>query len=174
MRSGAESRTPSALGVPSPAVGGRKGSGVELSQSRAEQAAAADGGGQHAFSKLSVGRPLQPHPWLCLLAYVAYDAARPRPKAPGRIVLSIDGKNVGTPVAFTANTQGAIVMPEFGNELRAGKHTVVLRMEGGSSMPFSMGVKYYSTLPNSAEETKVGIEVSLKDKQSQEEGQSLR
>jgi alpha-2-macroglobulin-like protein len=107
---------------------------------------------------------------LALRAIVAYDALRARPKAPGRIVVSVDGRTVGTPVAFTSDTQGAIVMPEFGRELGAGKHSVVLRMEDGSSMPFSMGVKYYSTLPDSSAQTRIGIEVSLKDRQMQEGG----
>jgi uncharacterized protein YfaS (alpha-2-macroglobulin family) len=106
---------------------------------------------------------------LALRAIVAYDALHAHPKAPGRILVSIDGRN-GAPIAFSANTQGAIVVPDFGNDLGAGKHTIVLKMEDGSSMPFSMGVKYYSTLPNSAAEAKVGIEVSLKDRQVQEGG----
>jgi uncharacterized protein YfaS (alpha-2-macroglobulin family) len=106
---------------------------------------------------------------LALRAIVAYDALRARPKAPGRIVVSIDGKS-GTPIVFTANTQGALVVPDFGSDLGAGKHSVVLRMEDGSSMPFSMGVKYYSTLPDSSAQAKVGIEVSLKDRQVQEGG----
>jgi len=37
-------------------------------------------------------------------------------------------------------------------------------------MPFSMGVKYYSTLPDSSAQAKVSIEVSLKDRQIQEGG----
>jgi uncharacterized protein YfaS (alpha-2-macroglobulin family) len=104
---------------------------------------------------------------LALRAIVAYDALHAHPKAPGRILVSIDGRS-GAPIAFSASTQGAIVVPDFGNDLGAGKHTIVLKMEDGSSMPFSMGVKYYSTLPNSAAEAKVGIEVTLKDRQIQE------
>jgi hypothetical protein len=106
---------------------------------------------------------------LALRAIVAYDTLRARPKVPGRIVVSIDGRS-GIPIAFTANAQGALVVPDFGNDLGAGKHTIVLKMEDGSSMPFSMGVKYYSTLPDSSAQTQVGIEVSLKDRQIQEGG----
>jgi uncharacterized protein YfaS (alpha-2-macroglobulin family) len=106
---------------------------------------------------------------LALRAIVAYDTLRARPKAPGRIVVSIDGRN-GAPIAFTADTQGALVVPDFGSDLVAGKHTIVLRMEDGSSMPFSMSVKYNSTLPDSSAQTKVGIEVSLKDRQVLEGG----
>jgi hypothetical protein len=106
---------------------------------------------------------------LALRAIVSYDALRARPKVPGRILVSIDGTR-GADIAFTANTQGAIVFPDFGSDLGAGKHTIVLKMEDGSSMPFSMSVKYHSTLPDSSAQTKVGIEVSLKDRQVQEGG----
>ncbi len=105
---------------------------------------------------------------LALRSIVAYDTAHARPKAPGRIVLTVDGKTIGAPLAFTASTQGALVLPEFRNELVPGKHTVALKMEDGSSMPFSMSVKYHSLLPDSAEEAKVGIQVVLKDPQIQE------
>ena len=107
---------------------------------------------------------------LALRSIVAYDTANARPKAPGRIVLAVDGKTVGAPLAFTAGTQGALVLPEFASELGPGKHTVTLRMEDGAKMPFSINVKYYSTLPDSAEQTQIGIRVVLKDRQIQEGG----
>jgi hypothetical protein len=43
-------------------------------------------------------------------------------------------------------------------------------MEDGSIMPFSISVKYHSVLPDSAEQTQVGIQVVLKDRQIQEGG----
>jgi len=107
---------------------------------------------------------------LALRSIVAYDAAHARPKAPGRLVLTLDGKAVGAPVAFNPNTQGGLVMPEFASELGPGRHTVALKMDGGSSMPFSMSVKYHNLLPDSAEQAPVGIQVSLKDPQIQEGG----
>src|SRR3989442_15907518 len=69
---------------------------------------------------------------LALRSIVAYDAAHARPKAPGRLILSVDGKTIGTPLAFTAGTQGALVLAEFGSRLQPGKHAVTLRMEDGS------------------------------------------
>src|SRR4029450_11069387 len=81
---------------------------------------------------------------LALRSIIAYDAARARPRAPGRLLLILDGKPLGSPVTFTANSKGSIVMPEFGRELSPGRHTVVLKMEDGSAMPFSMNVKYHS------------------------------
>jgi uncharacterized protein YfaS (alpha-2-macroglobulin family) len=107
---------------------------------------------------------------LALRAIVAYDSAHARPKAPGRIVLTVDGKTVGAPLAFEANAQGALVLPEFASELVTGKHSVALRMEDGSSMPFSISVKYYSTLPDSSDQSQIGIQVSLRDRQIQEGG----
>jgi hypothetical protein len=105
---------------------------------------------------------------LALRSIIAYDAARAKPKAPGRLILSVDGKPHGIPLAFTADTKGALVLPEFGREVGPGRHTVALRMENGSDMPFSMSVKYFSSLPDSAEQTKVGVQVALKDSQIQE------
>jgi hypothetical protein len=107
---------------------------------------------------------------LALRSIVAYDNAHARAKAPGRIVLTIDGKTAGAPLAFTANTQGALVLPEFASELGAGKHTLALRMEDGSSMPFSISVKFHSTLPDSSEHAQIGIQVALQDRQIQEGG----
>jgi hypothetical protein len=59
-------------------------------------------------------------------------------------------------------------MPEFTNDLGPGKHTVALKMEDGSSMPFAITVKYHSLLPDSAKEAQVGIRVSLKDARIEE------
>jgi hypothetical protein len=107
---------------------------------------------------------------LALRSIIAYDASRARPKAAGRLLLFVDGKPYGEPVTFTAETKGAIQMPEFGRDLAPGKHTVTLRMEDGSEMPFSMSVKYHSTLPDSAAQTKVGIQVALRNQQLREGG----
>jgi hypothetical protein len=43
-------------------------------------------------------------------------------------------------------------------------------MEDGSTMPFSLSVKYHSLLPESAEKAQVGIQVVLRDRQMQEGG----
>jgi alpha-2-macroglobulin-like protein len=107
---------------------------------------------------------------LALRSIVAYDNAHARPKAPGRIVLTVDDRTVGAPLAFTSDTKGALKLPEFVSELGPGKHTVALKMEDGSSMPFSMNVKYHGLLPDSAEQAQIGIQVVLKNPQIQEGG----
>jgi uncharacterized protein YfaS (alpha-2-macroglobulin family) len=105
---------------------------------------------------------------LALRAIVAYDAAHARPKAPGRLVLSVDGKAIGAPLAFAADTKGALVLPDFASKLAPGKHAVALKMDDGSTMPFAISVKYNSVLPDSSEKTQIGIEVRLSNTQIQE------
>jgi hypothetical protein len=105
---------------------------------------------------------------LALRSIVAYDSANARTKAPGRIQLIVDGKTAGAPVAFTADSQQAIMLPEFAGDLGPGRHSVVLKMEGGSKMPYSVAVKYSSTLPDSAEQAQVLIQVALRDSQLRE------
>jgi hypothetical protein len=107
---------------------------------------------------------------LALRAVVTYDAAHARPKAPGRLILTVDGKPVGAPLAFTADSKGALTLPNFGNALEPGKHKVVLKMEAGAEMPFSMDVKYHTEYPDSAEQTKIGVQVALRDAQVREGG----
>src|SRR5262249_6215554 len=95
---------------------------------------------------------------LALRSIVAYDNANARPKARGGIILSVDSRPVGAPLAFTAGSQGALVLPDFTSQLAPGKHAVALKMEDGSSMPFSISIKYNSLLPDSAKEAQVGLQ----------------
>ena len=97
---------------------------------------------------------------LALKAIVAYDAARAKPKAPGTLQLSIDGKQVGEPVAFTADTQGTIELP-LTDALTAGDHKIQLTMEDGSEMPYSIAIDYNSEKPNSSEQCKLHLEAEL-------------
>ena len=96
---------------------------------------------------------------LALRAIVAYDKARARPKAPGRVRLFIDGRPSGGWVAFTDKTQGAIELPDIGEVLEPGSHEIELRMDGGSEMPYSLAVEYHNRLPASSKECEVGLDV---------------
>ena len=100
---------------------------------------------------------------LALRAIVAYDQARARPKAPGHARIHVDGQPVGNAVAFDATTQGAIKLPEISELLDAGEHTIELKMDGGSSMPFSLAITYHNTSPASSSECVVGLKVDLRD-----------
>jgi hypothetical protein len=105
---------------------------------------------------------------LALRSIVAYDKANARPKAPGKLVLTVDGKNVGNPLPFSASTQGALLLPEFASGLGPGKHAVEVKMEDGSSMPFSVSVRYHSIVPDSSDKAQIGIRVAIKDAQIKE------
>jgi hypothetical protein len=100
---------------------------------------------------------------LALRAIVAYDASRAKPKAPGSLELVVDGRPVGEPVAFTAETEGAIELPDISKLLAAGEHKVQVRMTDGSEMPYSVAVNYHSLKPDSSEECKLHLEVKLRD-----------
>jgi hypothetical protein len=96
---------------------------------------------------------------LALRAIVAYDKARARPKAPGRVRLYINGRPSGGWVAFDGDTQGAIELPDIGEVLEPGSHIIELRMEKGSEMPYSLAVEYHNRVPASSDECKVGLDV---------------
>jgi hypothetical protein len=101
---------------------------------------------------------------LALRAIVTYDKQRARPKEAGAVQLVVDGHAIGGPMKFDKDTQGAIKLPDFSELLEPGKHTVELKMENGSSMPFSLAVNYNNAQPASATECKVGLNVALKEK----------
>jgi uncharacterized protein YfaS (alpha-2-macroglobulin family) len=100
---------------------------------------------------------------LTLRAIVAYDQSRARPKAPGSVRLLVDGQPVGEPVAFTAETQGAIQLPDAATCLAPGKHQVQIQMTDGSQMPYSVAVKYHRLTPASSAACKLHLAVSLQD-----------
>lgn len=97
---------------------------------------------------------------LALKAIVEYDKARSTPKAPGSLVLMVDGKQVGEPVAFDEETKGAIHLPNLASHLTPGKHTIAVKMTDGSKMPYSIAVDYFADTPASSDECKLRIQTS--------------
>jgi uncharacterized protein YfaS (alpha-2-macroglobulin family) len=102
---------------------------------------------------------------LALRAIVQRDHARAHPGAPGSIQLLIDGAPVGQPISFTADTQGAIALPDFAARLTPGEHQVSLQMTDGSTLPYAMDVTFNSVTPASSNQCKVSLAVALKDGQ---------
>jgi len=98
---------------------------------------------------------------LALKAIVEYDKARSTPKAPGSLVLTVDGKPVGEPVKFDEETKGAIHLPELASHLTPGKHTIAVQMTGGSKMPYSIAVDYFADTPASSDECKLRIRTKI-------------
>ena len=98
---------------------------------------------------------------LALKAIVEYDKARSTPKAAGSLVLLVDGKQVGEPVAFNEETKGAIHLPSIASHLTPGKHAIAVKMQGGSKMPYSIAVDYFADTPASSDECKLRIVTSM-------------
>jgi hypothetical protein len=100
---------------------------------------------------------------LALRAIVTYDKLRARPKAPGTLQVTVDGKPMGSPVSFDDKSQGAIALQDVGEMMSPGKHTITLTMAKGAAMPFSVAVRYNTLKPNSSDACKVRLSTTLRD-----------
>jgi alpha-2-macroglobulin-like protein len=98
---------------------------------------------------------------LALRAIVAYDKTRAAATKGGSVTLWVDGKRTGSPMPYDASTQGALMLTDVAELLTPGSHTVELKQEGGSAIPYSVSVRFHRTAPDSSSETKVALEVSL-------------
>jgi uncharacterized protein YfaS (alpha-2-macroglobulin family) len=98
---------------------------------------------------------------LALRAIIAYDQTRSTPKAPGGILLTVDGRQTGSEVKIGPETTGAIRLTDIAELLEPGEHMIVVRMTGGSEMPCSLTVQYSNDKPDSSDLCKVGITVAL-------------
>ena len=107
---------------------------------------------------------------LALKAIVEYDKSRATPKADGSVQLFLDGKPVGTPIAFTPETQGAIELPDFSDRLTPGEHTVELRMDDGSEMPYSLTVGYHAVQPANSDACPLRLTTTLSNAEVDEGG----
>ena len=59
--------------------------------------------------------------------------ARAHPKAPGKLMLFVDGKQAGSAIPFSEDASGPIVLTDLAEILeQPGQHLVELQMEGGS------------------------------------------
>ncbi len=99
---------------------------------------------------------------LALRAIVQYDKARARPRAAGSLMLWIDEKPAGEPLAFDADTRGALSLPDITARFsEPGEHTVTLAMDAGSPMPFSITVNYHALQPDSSEKCVLDLAVKM-------------
>ncbi len=105
---------------------------------------------------------------LALRAIVEYDQARAKPRAPGSLQLTVDGRPVGDPVRFGQDTQGAIELPDVTERLTPGEHTVQVEMTGGSDMPYSLAFTYNTLKPATSESCQVHLDVELRNQRIDE------
>ena len=98
---------------------------------------------------------------LALRAIMAYDKARAGDRKPGAVSLYVDGRRCGTPVQFDSDTQTTIELTDVSELMSPGKHTIELRLAGGSSMPCSVAVQMNSAKPDSSEACLIEVTATL-------------
>lgn len=98
---------------------------------------------------------------LALRAIVTYDKQRARPKAPGKVRISVDGQPIGDWATFNQSTEGAIKLPDLSELLSPGEHKLEIRMDGGSPMPYSIAVKYNALTPASSKDCVLNLAVKM-------------
>lgn len=97
---------------------------------------------------------------LALKAIVENDKARSKPKASGELMLMVDDNLVET-LTFNEETHGTLSLGSIADQLKPGKHTIVLKMKDGAEMPASMEFRYNALTPASSKECKVDLNVEL-------------
>jgi uncharacterized protein YfaS (alpha-2-macroglobulin family) len=105
---------------------------------------------------------------LALRAIVAYDKSRAHPKAPGSLQLFLNGNAVGAPVSFSAETQGAVMLPEISDKLQTGPNKIEVKMAGGSKMPYSIAVKFNDLKPATSPTCKIELQTTLTEEKVSE------
>ena len=100
---------------------------------------------------------------LAIKAIVAYDEAQAAPKAEGALRLFVDGERVGPAVEFTPDAKEAMVLPDVGDRLTPGEHTIEIRMDDGGRMPYALSVDYHRVQPDSSDACKLRLSAKLND-----------
>jgi hypothetical protein len=98
---------------------------------------------------------------LALRAVIAYDKLRGSGLPSGLVRVYVEGRPVGEPVRFDAQSQEALKLPDISALLGPGGRRVELRMEGGAELPYALEVTYSALVPDSSKETQVDLEVAL-------------
>jgi len=98
---------------------------------------------------------------LALRSILEYDKQHQEKTAPGKIIVLVDGKQVGEAMSYDGKTEGALTLPDIAKSLSAGVHRVELRMEGGEPTPYSVAVNYSAFKPQSSKDCVLDLDVKL-------------
>lgn len=98
---------------------------------------------------------------LALRTIVSYDKKHATPKAPGKLRIYVDGKEIGDWVEFSTSTADAIKLPDLGEVLTVGEHTIQIQMDGGSPMPYALAAKYNTESVVSDKDCQLALKVKL-------------
>jgi len=97
---------------------------------------------------------------LALKAIIAYDQSRAKPKADGSVTLIVDGEKIQT-LDFTKDTQGALEFEGLAPKLSPGEHEILLSMEEGSPMPYTISIEYHAEKPADIGECPLLLETEI-------------
>ena len=104
---------------------------------------------------------------LALKAIIAYDQSRSELKAGGAVVLFVDGTEKER-IPFTKEVEGALDFEDFSSTLSPGTHEIMLKMEGGSPMPYSITVGYNAEKPADSGDCPITLETEITEEQVKE------
>src|SRR5690606_11226071 len=80
---------------------------------------------------------------LALRAIVTYDKMRAKPKASAILRVRVEGQPAGEPATSGTESHGPTALQNVAGWPTRGKHTIELRMERGSQMPYAMLVRFH-------------------------------
>ncbi|MHC5021263.1 MAG: MG2 domain-containing protein [Planctomycetota bacterium] len=94
---------------------------------------------------------------LALRALVERDQRLAKPLKGGIVSLWLDGSELFR-VPFNESSRGVIQLPAFADRLTPGAHTIELKMQDGSPMPYALRVEWFADTPDSSTACEVGLE----------------
>jgi alpha-2-macroglobulin-like protein len=109
---------------------------------------------------------------LALQAFIRYAESTRATQGPGSVIVQINGKVVGN-VSYQAGHKDPIVIDGLGKYLRDGANEVKLLVDGKDELPYTMGVEWRASKPNTSEKTVVDLAVKA-DKSSVKMGEAIR
>jgi len=101
---------------------------------------------------------------LALRSILEYDKNYSKKRQFGSVAVLVDDKQVGEIAAFNDTSDDALKLPaSLAESLTPGEHKIELRMDGGNSMPYSIGLNYNALTPQSSEKCVMDIAVKMSD-----------
>ncbi|MGE5183083.1 MAG: alpha-2-macroglobulin family protein, partial [Acidobacteriota bacterium] len=111
---------------------------------------------------------------LGLKALTAYSEHAKQMQASGTATLFINGKDAGK-ITFDKGRREALVWNNLGDKLQPGKNTIDVRLDGPSSLPYTVAIEYRSSQPQSSPKAKIAVTTQLlKTSARMGEGVTLR
>ncbi|MBW2255207.1 MAG: hypothetical protein JRI25_11485, partial [Deltaproteobacteria bacterium] len=99
---------------------------------------------------------------LALSALTTHAELSRHPRTGGRLVVEVNGKQVGT-LVYQADQTEALVIDGWQDALSPGENTVVLRQESGEPLPYTVDVSWTSITPTTSTGAELVLETELSE-----------